>query len=193
MKSVKVTDPIMKTVENSMQPPWKETRKKTIDFANLGKTKSLADILCHQCRMQLQADDENSCKGVEQGISQKRGQAKVTCKKRFCSQCLIRHYPESYQELKKSKLDCSKWLCPACKNICKCSQCIRRREKLEDIMKNYDEYDTNWNEGKKVKVGRKRKNKFQVQEIEGKKKREGYEQIGIEEKIIGKKVMNNNY
>ena len=166
MKNRKVTDPSTRIEDNMPSfPSGKETRKKNIDFANIGKRKSLSDILCHQCRRQLQANDENSCKAIEKSITIKRTQGGSFCKKKFCTQCLIKHYPEAYQELKQSNemksLGTSNWLCPSCQRICTCSQCVRKRERVESMM-NFEE--------DKLKVSIKRsKNRFN-QEQEGKKK-----------------------
>jgi hypothetical protein len=85
-------------------PMRKNTRQKTIDLASLGKKKSLSDVACHQCRTMLQGNDENICRGTEQQLPHRKNQANALCKKRYCTGCLSKHYPEMLKELRASKV-----------------------------------------------------------------------------------------
>jgi hypothetical protein len=82
----------------------KSTRNKKIDFAKLGQKKTLSNWSCHKCKTVIQVDEENFCRGGSLEGSAKKASGALSSKKkllepcelRFCSECLERHYRESW-------------------------------------------------------------------------------------------------
>ena len=107
----------MDKVEESTTPSQlagKNTRNKKIDFSKLGEKKSISNSSCHKCKTMIPVNEENFCKGglIEMSSNSKKpgssGSAikkKVVnepCMLRFCSECLEKHYKESWGAIKKS-------------------------------------------------------------------------------------------
>jgi len=65
---------------------------------------------CHQCKLK-HIDIIYCCKNKD-GI----------CSKKYCKNCIMRHYSEDITEL-----DRDTWNCYYCQTICKCAQCRRKR------------------------------------------------------------------
>ncbi len=86
----------------------KNTRNKKIDFSKLGEKKSISNSSCHKCKTMIPVNEENFCKGglIEISSSSKKssnlGSAikkklnNEPCMLRFCSECLEKHYKESW-------------------------------------------------------------------------------------------------
>jgi hypothetical protein len=81
----------------------KITRKKRIEYDKLGQRKTLSNSQCHQCRNMIPLSNEIICKGKGSEGNRKEKNSKI-CKKRFCSDCLEKFYPESLTEKLESKI-----------------------------------------------------------------------------------------
>eukprot|EP01083_Nonionella_stella_P297943 1011556_1 len=73
---------------------------------------------CHQCKRIHQSVDLKYC---QQAYTRKHKLNKRVCRKKYCYQCLQRFYLENPLGAK------SPWVCPACRVICTCAVCKRRR------------------------------------------------------------------
>lgn len=107
-----------------------QTRKKYIDFAKIGEKLSLTGSNCHFCKSIMTVGDSNACRytfSKHTSLSTKQSK-KRTCNKKFCFDCLKKHFP-LYWETRFSK----EWQCPCCSGDCLCIQCKKnsQREKLD--------------------------------------------------------------
>lgn len=129
-----------------------QTRKKYIDFAKIGEKLSLTGSNCHLCKSIMTVGDSNACRfsssssksnnknhntnTTNKNTNNKQGKKK-TCNKKFCYDCLKKHFP-SYYESRFNK----DWKCPCCFNECYCGQCkkniIKGKKELENIPYNDD-------------------------------------------------------
>jgi len=91
------------TVEVTKQQTDKNTKKK------VPKT----EVWCHQCKKR--SSHYIQC-------------LNSVCKKKYCKNCVKRHYNLAYKELKKQlKTNHKTWFCYCCKNVCLCASCRRKR------------------------------------------------------------------
>lgn len=75
------------------------TRNKKIDFSKLGQKKTMSNSSCHKCKTMIPVNEENVCRARPD--AKKRPEP---CVLRFCSECLEKHYRESWLQRKKSNL-----------------------------------------------------------------------------------------
>ena len=121
------------------------TRKKEIDFAKIGEKLSLTGANCHYCKTIMTVKESNACRftliknklSTTNGnslnnlnlnvLEEKEGKTgkesskttkKKTCNKKFCYDCLSKHFP-SFWETRNNR----DWKCPCCCNKCTCKQC----------------------------------------------------------------------
>eukprot|EP00743_Colponemidia_sp_Colp-15_P007714 GILK01008350.1.p1 GENE.GILK01008350.1~~GILK01008350.1.p1 ORF type:complete len:316 (+),score=35.41 GILK01008350.1:148-1095(+) len=71
---------------------------------------------CHQCRSKKVG--AKCCNQVNAVIAGQR-----PCKKTYCRSCLYRYYQESLDEV----LTNPAWVCPFCRGVCSCSNCIKQQ------------------------------------------------------------------
>ena len=70
----------------------------------------------------MQVNEEVICRGFLRKISKKP----VSCTRRFCSECLQKNYADLWERRKRNP---DTWHCPVCEGVCRCYQCVRKREK----------------------------------------------------------------
>jgi len=72
---------------------------------------------CHQCKCKKVASSFTylTCTGIDNKFAK-------PCRKKFCTGCLSKHYPDCMNESP------SKWKCPSCLNRCICAACLRTNE-----------------------------------------------------------------
>ena len=98
----------------------KSTRNKKIDFSKLGQKKTLSNSSCHKCKTMIPVNEENFCAGVGlllepstltflittiflKDAKKDKKKASEPCLLRFCSDCLEKHYRDSWVQKKKCK------------------------------------------------------------------------------------------
>lgn len=70
-------------------------------------------VHCHQCRQKIRG-------GAAACRNQKKNKP---CLIKLCSKCLLNRYGEKVEEVARFE----EWICPKCRGICNCSQCMKRR------------------------------------------------------------------
>jgi len=77
---------------------------------------------CHQCKSRCSLQSLILCKSLpsQRGKGKRQG-----CRKKYCARCLNKFYNESAPTPEQKP----KWVCPACRNICKCAACRRQKAK----------------------------------------------------------------
>eukprot|EP00471_Norrisiella_sphaerica_P004329 CAMPEP_0184478790 /NCGR_PEP_ID=MMETSP0113_2-20130426/719_1 /TAXON_ID=91329 /ORGANISM="Norrisiella sphaerica, Strain BC52" /LENGTH=359 /DNA_ID=CAMNT_0026856693 /DNA_START=119 /DNA_END=1198 /DNA_ORIENTATION=- len=83
---------------------------------------------CHQCKSRRSLDDLNWCSNM---LAMQHGKKRPVCRKKYCDRCLLKFLGEKppRQEGKKQR---ESWVCPACRQICTCAACRRRKQKTGD-------------------------------------------------------------
>jgi len=69
-------------------------------------------VWCHQCKKK--SSEYIQC-------------LNSACKKKYCKNCLYRHYNEDYKLLSIALKSEKMWFCYSCKNECRCAVCRRKR------------------------------------------------------------------
>mmetsp|Transcript_24307 Transcript_24307/g.36460 ORF Transcript_24307/g.36460 Transcript_24307/m.36460 type:complete len:335 (+) Transcript_24307:51-1055(+) len=80
---------------------------------------------CHQCKSKQLTRDLNWCSNM---LSMQHGKKRPICRKKYCDRCLMKFLGEKppRREGKKAQLE---WKCPACRGICTCAACRRKKNK----------------------------------------------------------------
>ena len=102
-----------------------ETRKKKIDFNNIGDRLSLTDHTCHICKLLVNIKNIKKC----DNLKFKEKNKKKKCGKDFCINCLKNYFPNYINNI--NNLD---WKCPCCKNECNCTACKNSKKKVLNIL-----------------------------------------------------------
>jgi len=102
-----------------------ETRKKKIDFNNIGDRLSLTDHTCHICKLLVNIKNIKKC----ENLKYKEKNKKKKCGKDFCINCLKNYFPNYINNI--NNLD---WKCPCCKNECNCTACKNSKKKVLNIL-----------------------------------------------------------
>mmetsp|Transcript_12648 Transcript_12648/g.23917 ORF Transcript_12648/g.23917 Transcript_12648/m.23917 type:complete len:261 (+) Transcript_12648:358-1140(+) len=78
---------------------------------------------CHQCKSRRATKDLNWCRNM---LTMQHGKKRPVCRKKYCDRCLLKFLGEKPPR-NQAKKNRDKWLCPACRNICTCAACRRRK------------------------------------------------------------------
>ena len=85
-------------------------------------TSSSVMVSCHQCKLKKASSQCMQCSCMEQ----KGGGGKKRCVKKYCTTCLSKHY-NFHMPVKEEGSEQPHWICPACKAMCSCAACARRK------------------------------------------------------------------
>lgn len=92
-----------------------------------GQVKSMSPSTgssCHQCKSR-RSTDLNICSNM---YNLMRGRKQPVCRKKYCDRCLLKFLGETPSKDPKARMA---WKCPACRGICACAACRRRKMKLQ--------------------------------------------------------------
>ena len=80
-------------------------------------------LSCHQCKLKKPSTQCMQCTCSEQKSS---SAGKKRCVKKYCAICLLKHY-NFQMAVKEDGAEQAEWICPACKGVCSCAACARRK------------------------------------------------------------------
>lgn len=80
---------------------------------------------CHQCKSRRSQEDLNWCANM---FTLQRGKKRPLCRKKYCDRCIQKFMGEKPPA--KDRKSRETWQCPACRGICSCAACRRRKARI---------------------------------------------------------------
>eukprot|EP00466_Bigelowiella_natans_P019108 jgi/Bigna1/85638/estExt_fgenesh1_pg.C_50106 len=99
--------------------------EKSLDSLSITNSPNLGSS-CHQCKSRRSQEELNWCRNM---LAMQQGKKRPICRKKYCDRCLFKFLGEQPPRTK-GKKQRDNWLCPACRGICTCAACRRKKNRL---------------------------------------------------------------